>query len=628
MRKHTVVTVFAAFIGVLAAGAIPLQAQLQDEAGFIAVESSVSYFHVGSYFYRIPMRTSPARIWYTFQPADEDATAKPLFVFYNGGPGGATSCGLFSASTARLTVVRDETTGEAAIVTNPASWTRAGNLLHIDARTAGFSYSLMDDPGNAVRRGREFDAQNYNSFVDGADFVRVLLKFLADHPSIRANRVVLVPESYGGIRTLVMLNMLLYSGRYADGSSIYQDPGLVSAIRAHFDAVFQGQGGADAPPAVVAGQFGHQVLIQTVESTPYQRRVAARMLEEPGSPLYQVAAETGVPYVRYADSPGAVANPGAGTVLNYIHAWLDSVNRNVYHMAKPSDYFNGQRAAATGFLTQVGTLSLMTGVDVTEIPDLYATARSGAYKMRAQGVGTGLVRTWSPALVQGRTPALTGRLGNESPGFAKRAAVRRRAASTSPASSQPKDYDFSALVGPPPGQKELAAWLAPAAEDDMAAVFGSLPPWDRFFIDTNHDVTTAFAYNKVTLRNYPLYFNNSTLYGRLFLENAAWVETFATNAAWDSVVYTAALPEALAMHTDILSAAQLDPAGPPGTARPGQIVLSYLPSTVPGSSATTRTIRFPSYLQSGHAVTMSQPLDMLEDVIEWLAAIGVPARGR
>ncbi len=162
----------------------------------------------------------------------------------------------------------------------------------------------------------------------------------------------------------------------------------------------------------------------------------------------------------------------------------------------------------------------------------------------------------------------------------------------------------------------------------MTDVFGNLRPWDRFFIDLNYDANTAFAYNKATLRDYPVQYNNSELYGRMFLENAAWVETFATNAAWDSVVYAAALPEALAMHTDILTGAQLDAAGPPGAARPGRILLAYRPSAVPGSSVTARTIRFPGYLLSGHAVTLTEPMEILDDVIDWLASTGVPAGRR
>jgi hypothetical protein len=627
MKKHAVRTAAAVLIAMLAIGAVPLRAQLQAEAGFIPVEGSLSYFQFGSYFNRFTMRTSPARIWYMFQPADEAAESKPLFVFFNGGPGGATSCGLFSANTARLAVVRDEVTGEAGIVTNPASWTRAGNLLHIDSRTAGFSYSLMSGPGDEVRRGREFDLQNYNPFVDGADFVRVVLRFLADHPAIRANRVVFVPESYGGIRTTVMLNLLLYYDRYADGGSVYQDPGLVAAIRAHYDAVFPEYAGLTVPPGVVAGQFGHQVLIQTVVTTPFQTRVKIEMLEAPGSPLYQVAAETGIPYVPYAQSPGGVPNPTPNQVQNYIYDWLETVGRDAYHMAKPANFMDGHRAAAEGLLTEIDTLNLMTGVDVTGVAEMYASARADAYKTRAGGSGTG--GGWlQPSIVSRLAERLERPLDKGKLAPSMKVAAGRRAAATAAARRLQTSYDFSALVGPAPDQKKLAAWSAAAGETDMAAVFGILQPWDRYYVDLNYDITNAFAWNKATLRSYPLDFRSSPLYGMMFLENAAWVETFSTNAAWDSVVYTPAMPGAFALHTDVLSNVQLDTAWPPGAARPGRIVLTYRPSTIPGSTVTTRTIRFPSYLFSGHAVTLTEPMEMLDDVVDWLAATGIPARGR
>ncbi len=624
MKKNVMLTAVAVTIAVLAGGAAPLGAQLRAEAGFIPIEGSVSSFQVGSYFNRIALRTAPARIWYTFQPADEAAEEKPLFVFFNGGPGGATSCGLFSANTARLAVFRDEDTGEAAIVTNPASWTRAGNILHVDARTAGFSYSLMDDPGDEVRRGREFDVQNYNPFVDGADFVRVLLRFLADHPSIRGNRVVIVPESYGGIRTTVMLHLLLYYGRYADGGSIYQDPGLAAAIRSHYDAVFPEHAGAAVPPAAIAGQFGHQALIQTVVTTPFQTRVKVEMLEAPGSPLYRIAAETGIPYVPYAESPGAVPNPTPNQVQNYIYAWIDAVGRDAYHMAKPANYFDGHRAAAVDFLTGPDTLSLMTGVDVAGIAGMHASARADAYRTRAGGdVGTG---RRALAAAGPRAPfGAEGRIakGKLASGWGR--AVSRRADA---GARRRVEYDLSAMIGPAPGPDKLAAWLASAGESEMAAVFGALRPWDRYYTDLNYDIISAFAWNKATLRSYPLDFRSSPLFGVMFLENAAWVETFSTNAAWDSVVYTAAMPGALALHTDMLSSVVLDTEGPPGAARPGRIVLNYLPSVVPGSAVTSRTIRFPSYLESGHAVTMTEPMEMLDDVVEWLSSTGVPAKGR
>ena len=559
--------------------ALPAWAQIQPEAGFVTLEENDFYFHSGSWSNRIVLRSSPARIWYVYQPADEDPASKPLFVFFNGGPGGATSSGLLSAFTGRTAVWKDEITGEYSLIPNAASWTRLGNLLYIDARTTGFSYSLMDDPASDEERQAEFDAQNYNPFIDGADFVRLLLRFLDGHPAIRANRLVLVPESYGGIRTVVMLHLLLYYENYANGREVFQSPGLVDEIRRHYAAVFPEYTGQTVPPAVIAGQFGHQVLIQTALAWPYQRKVQVEMLEAPGSLLDQVAAETGIPYVRYRSRPGANQNPTAGQVMNYIYDYLYQVGRDPYICSKQEGYLNGHRSAAQDFLTRIDTLSLMIGVNAAGIAEMYASARDRAYKIKLPEV------FWA-------------------------------------------DLDFSALVGPPPGQDDLQATLSPAGEENLAAIFGRLQPWDRFFIDINYDVSDIFAWNRVTFQGYSVAYQSSPLFGRLFLENTAWVETFATNAVWDIVVFTAALPEALALHTSILSGSQHDSTGPPGAVRPGQIFLTYRPGSVPGFQGHSRTIRFPRYTLSGHAVTMTEPQEMLEDVRAWLEGTGIPAAGR
>ncbi len=622
--KKTIRPLVLFILTILLPGAIgSAWSQTQPEAGFITLEENTFYFHLNSYFNRVALRSSPARIWYVYQPADEDPASKPLFVFFNGGPGGATSCGLLAANTGRNAVMHDQNTGEAAIIPNPASWTRVGNLLHIDARTTGFSYSLMDDPASDLRRQGEFDAQNYNSFTDGADFVRVLLRFLAGHPAIRANRVVLVPESYGGIRTIVMLHLLLYYENYANGLAIYQNPGLVEEIRTHYDAVFSGYRGQTVPPAVVAGQFGHQILIQTAITWEYQRLVQVEMLEAPGSLLDELAAETGVPYIRYRDQPAANPNPTPNEIRNYILGWIQSVGRDPYICTKPDGYFNGHRAAAAGFLTQLETLNLMIGMDAMGIPEMYASARSQAYKVKLAESSGGGEQTFSLVGPISSKKELSMRI----PSSSSSDFGRRREKAVSDRSST-ATLDLSALVGPPPAQQELLAALAPAGEDDLAAIFGRLQPWDRFFIDLNYEVSDAFAWNRVTLREYNIRYQSTLLYGQMFLENTAWVETFATNAAYDIVVYTPSLPGALDLHTSILSGSVYDTTGPAGAARPGQILLTYRPSSVPGSSVTARTIRFPSYTISGHAVTMTEPMEMLEDVIAWLADTGIPSAGR
>ena len=95
------------------------------------------------------------------------------------------------------------------------------------------------------------------------------------------------------------------------------------------------------------------------------------------------------------------------------------------------------------------------------------------------------------------------------------------------------------------------------------------------------------------------------------------MRAFITNAALDLVVYTAALPPALALHGDILASVRHEKHGQ--EARPGKIVLEYRPGAfadIPDLAA--RTIRFPLYEHSCHAVSLTQPLDLFADVGAWL----------
>ena len=559
----------------LGLGGIPaIWGQSQPEAGFCDLEANNFYFHLNSYFNRIVLRSSPAWIWRCYQPAKENPASQPLFVFFNGGPGGATSAGLFSANTSRLSVKVDEATGKGSLVDNPSAWTRIGNLLYIDARTTGFSYSLMDNPQDDALRKAEFNAQNYNSFTDGADFVRVLLRFLAEHPQIQGNRVILVPESYGGIRTIVMLHLLLYYQDYGNGRAFYQDPELVREIQNHYDTVFPEYRGQTVPPAVIARQFGHQIMIQVALTRSYQRQIAVEMLEAPGSFLYKLALETGVPYIPLQDQPGAGGNPTPSQIMNNIYDYLDRINRDPYIYSKPDGFFWGFFAVSTELLSHFSSLNRMTGINVGRITEMYASARQQAYKLRL----------------------------------------------TTDAS---QSAECSALIGPPPQEKQLTSGPSSPADGDLSAVFGVLQPWDTFFIDLNYAVSRAFSINNVDSSGFGIYYGRSHRYGRMFLETVAWVHTFITNAAYDIVVYSPSIPRALGLHDDILSGSFHDRIGPPGAERPGQIILDYRPGSVPGSDVVQRTIRFPYYSQSGHAVTLTEPARMLQDVIAWLRTTGM-----
>ena len=124
---------------------------------------------------------------------------------------------LMTNNTAPRTVA--ETSGSlATVVDNPDSWTALGNLLYIDARQTGFSYSQLEDPSSNLARAEAFSLRNFNPMLDGADVVRVILRFLAAHPQLRHNPVVLVGESYGGTRATVVLNLLLLPRWYGEGA--------------------------------------------------------------------------------------------------------------------------------------------------------------------------------------------------------------------------------------------------------------------------------------------------------------------------------------------------------------------------------------------------------------------------
>jgi hypothetical protein len=85
--------------------------ELAPEAGFFEIAG-------GPYVSEGADREAPLhRVWYAFRPADEDPESKPLAVFYNGGPGSATTI-LFSFNTNFYTLDPEVTGGE-PFVENP-----------------------------------------------------------------------------------------------------------------------------------------------------------------------------------------------------------------------------------------------------------------------------------------------------------------------------------------------------------------------------------------------------------------------------------------------------------------------------------------------------------------------------
>jgi hypothetical protein len=325
------------------------------------------------------------------------------------------------------------------------------------------------------------------------------------------------------------------------------------------------------PPEVIAGQFGHQVLIQPTLSSRYQSEVAQEMFIRPGSVIHQLAEDVGIVF-----EPGYYDIP-----FTFVY---DVAGRDLYNFTQPSDWLFGYFFNAAERLRSTASLARITGVDVTGIPEMYAAARANAYRV---------YDTSDPDT------------------------------QAAPAVLDHDDIQFRHL-------SRVEAARGSDGSGDLETVFGTLQPWDRYFISSNSAANYAFHYYSVALaRGYDVHYSEPR-FGRMFLKNTAFVDTFVTNAAYDLVIYSPAIPPALARHVEILEQVVHDRNPRAGEARPGLIELHYRGDAFPDVSVPgVREIRFPYYAESCHAVSLTEPRALFEDVSEWLAAHGLdlPSQG-
>lgn len=305
-----------------------------------------------------------------FQPAKREAWKAPLFVFFNGGP--AVSSGMLLGLNIGPQTFAPAATAGADLAANPHSWTDLGNLLWIDARHVGFSYSLLDDPSDPIARQAALSFANFNSYVDAADFVRVLLSFLADHPDLRSNPVILVGESYGGTRAQLMLDMLLHPQAYATGERRLIDPTLVDAIAGHHLHVV---GDPNPSPELIAAQFGRQILIQPALTGVTQEQTAGAAFELPDSPLEQLASELGVDFVPCSEQQAPCSPYTNG--LDFVA----SVGRSPYDTRAGGAWLNDLFVLVNQRCNDAGVLGELLGVPLDAIEGLSPTMRTQAWRM-------------------------------------------------------------------------------------------------------------------------------------------------------------------------------------------------------------------------------------------------------
>jgi hypothetical protein len=324
--------------------------------------------------------SGPQRLFYSFHPAVPAAApmpGAPLFVFTNGGPGCATTTNLFAMDTAPYTLNR-ERTGGAKLAANPYSWAEMGNLLYIDAPNTGFSYALAQNPANPIERTARFGLAAYNPYVDAAMVARLLIRFLGEHPGLRASPIILVGESYGGVRMTTLLNYLLYHGEYLEGDLFYADPALFREAAAYFGGlgIDPEPGAATLSPAQMGRFLPAQILIEPQLTGAWQDEETVGIFYGPDSPIDRLAAEAGVARWR----PGFIL-PWA----NKARVVTDSVvprtlGRDPYWFSKPAPWGDELEAYAMSGLLDKETLSTALGFDAGSIPWLQPGQRTHAFR--------------------------------------------------------------------------------------------------------------------------------------------------------------------------------------------------------------------------------------------------------
>lgn len=322
--------------------------ELEARAGFIDLEGV-------QYTLGAATQASSARLFYAFTPADHLAADAPVFVFFNGGPGSATTAGLLSYGTGPFSLPAD--LRGPTLEPNPWSWTRMGNLLYFDTRQAGFSYSTLPDPSDPVARSLEWQQRNYNIYIDAADSIRLVLRVLEQEPSLRDNPIILVGESYGGTRATMMLRFLLNPGILRAGGS-FQDLALADEITAFFSSnMVEGTNSVEEQAKL---QLPAQILIQPFfAGTQFPDQDDVRCL--PDSPAQQIAAEL-------------------GTNCESIELYRDA-----YKINEPATWSDTLDVLAQQTLMHPTKLTTLLGVPLSSIAGLAAAERPLAYRDSQSG---------------------------------------------------------------------------------------------------------------------------------------------------------------------------------------------------------------------------------------------------
>ena len=153
----------------------------------------------------------------------------------------------------------------------------------------------------------------------------------------------------------------------------------------------------------------------------------------------------------------------------------------------------------------------------------------------------------------------------------------------------------------------------PYAPNSWTLTQGTLPTYDRYYIEQNY----------VAYYNFQITSPLTQLIAWYFLQNLLDVHTFITRAALDLVVIPEVIPKsfmAVDAANPVVSSVTIDDTQPIGVARPGEMVFTYRDVAAFGVTAgTTRTVRFPTYINSAHPVSIYEPAELFADMSAFLS---------
>lgn len=136
-------------------------------------------------------------------------------------------------------------------------------------------------------------------------------------------------------------------------------------------------------------------------------------------------------------------------------------------------------------------------------------------------------------------------------------------------------------------------------EEGLEAQFGSLEPWDHYFVPLNVEARDAFVSSEsAALGTTP----NNEEWGARLIANAKWVPTFLSRAKYDLLIYAPAIVTVFESYTDIASVRSL----------PSVLELEY-------RDGQTVHLTAPEY-EGSHALSRDQPAELMSDIERFVTA--------